>query len=76
MKPRLTPREREVLTLLCQGFEYKQVAERMRISPRTVEKLATSMRAHVGATTNAQAIAIAYERGLFVAAPAAEEAIP
>lgn len=34
---RLTPRERDVLRLLAQGNQLREIAERLTISPRTVE---------------------------------------
>jgi FixJ family two-component response regulator len=34
---RLTPREREVLRLLAGGLQHRDIAERLQISPRTVE---------------------------------------
>jgi RNA polymerase sigma factor (sigma-70 family) len=34
---RLTPRERDVLELLCEGLQHREIAERLAISPRTVE---------------------------------------
>ena len=33
----LTPREREVLDLVVQGQQYRQIAAALGISPRTVE---------------------------------------
>jgi DNA-binding NarL/FixJ family response regulator len=34
----LTPREQEVLRQIARGYAYKQVARRLDISPKTVEK--------------------------------------
>ena len=34
---RLTPREHEVLNLLAEGLQHRDIAERLQISPRTVE---------------------------------------
>ncbi len=34
---RLTPRERQVCAYLCKGWENKEVARKLGISPRTVE---------------------------------------
>ena len=34
---RLTPRERDVLQLIARGYSYKQIGQRLAISPRTVE---------------------------------------
>jgi len=36
--PRFTSREREVLELICQGYNNDQIAELIHVSPKTVEK--------------------------------------
>ena len=33
----LTPREREVLQLIARGYTYREIAERLYVSPKTVE---------------------------------------
>ena len=33
----LTAREREVTALVCEGLQYKEIAERLTISPQTVK---------------------------------------
>jgi DNA-binding NarL/FixJ family response regulator len=39
----LTPREREVLQLLARGYMYKEIAQRLEISARTVEAHTSSV---------------------------------
>lgn len=34
----ITPREREVLQLLSKGLTYREISERMEVSPETVKK--------------------------------------
>ena len=34
----ITPRQREVAELLCQGLKYKEMAKRLGIDPRTVKQ--------------------------------------
>jgi len=41
--PEFTPREREVLELICQGYNNDQIADRIHISPKTVEKHKSSL---------------------------------
>ena len=37
IKMELTPRERDVLTLVAEGYVDKQVARQLKISPRTIQ---------------------------------------
>ena len=39
----LTPREQEVMRLLAEGFSSKKVAEKLFISPKTVDNYRTSI---------------------------------
>jgi DNA-binding CsgD family transcriptional regulator len=58
----LTPREREVLALIGQGWSNKQIAERLVISERTVEVHARNIRERLGLTTRAQMIGLAVQQ--------------
>ena len=59
----LTPREREVLTLLAGGLTGAQIAERLSLSPETVRIHVRNARGRLGARTRAHAIALALLRG-------------
>lgn len=54
----LTPRERQVLELLAQGHPNKVVADRLGLSPKTVEDHRASVLAKTGANGLAQLIAL------------------
>ena len=41
--PLLTAREKEVLELICEGYNNDQIAELMHLSPKTVEKYKSSL---------------------------------
>jgi DNA-binding NarL/FixJ family response regulator len=52
--PEFTRREREVLELICQGFNNEQIAEKIHISSKTVEKHKSNLfqKTHSGNTVN------------------------
>jgi DNA-binding NarL/FixJ family response regulator len=60
----LTPRELEVLQLLADGHNQHAIAERLVVSPRTVGKHIEHILAKLPARSRAEAVAIAYRRGL------------
>jgi DNA-binding NarL/FixJ family response regulator len=60
----LSPREREILTLLTQGKTQKQIAAELVISPKTVATHIQHLLGKLGVNSRAQAVAAAYRRGL------------
>ena len=50
----LTPREQEIMRLLAQGLSAKEIADRLFISPRTVEKHAERIYAKLGVRKKAE----------------------
>ena len=67
----LSPRETEVLRIICEGRTDREIAERLFISERTVHVHVRSVLSKLGATTRTQAASIALRRGL-VGAEASE----
>jgi DNA-binding NarL/FixJ family response regulator len=61
---KLTDREREVLSLLAQGLQHEQIAERLGISAETVRTHLKKASDRLGATTRTQAVATALRLGL------------
>lgn len=61
---RLTGRERDVLARFAQGLRPDRIAERMKLSKRTVDMHAANARAKLGARTIAEAVAIGVRAGL------------
>ena len=59
----LSPREREVLTLITEGLGNAQIAERLSISEKTVRNHVSNLFDKLGVWTRAQAIVFAHERG-------------
>jgi DNA-binding NarL/FixJ family response regulator len=60
----LTPRELEVLGLVAQGMQNKEIAARLGITERTVKFYVSSILAKLGADNRTEAVAIAAQRGL------------
>jgi DNA-binding CsgD family transcriptional regulator len=61
----LSPREREVLELICDGLVPKQIARRLGISAGQIYDHQAHMRKKTGVRTTAQLAGIAAEYGLF-----------
>ena len=58
---RLTAREREVLDLLSQGLQHREIAERLAISPRTVEVYKARMMEKLQCRTLAEVVRVGAE---------------
>jgi DNA-binding NarL/FixJ family response regulator len=56
---KLTPRERDVITLLTEGLSQVEIAERLVITQRTVAKHVEHILSKLGVHTRAQAVALA-----------------
>ncbi|MGX7829354.1 helix-turn-helix transcriptional regulator [Actinokineospora sp. 24-640] len=59
-----TPRERAVLALVAQGRTNRQVGDELFISEKTVSVHLSRIMAKLGASRRAEAVAVAYDRGL------------
>lgn len=65
----LSPRERQVLEMLVQGCDHRQISDDLNVSRRTVENRRARIMQKFGVETFPQLIAIAIELGLPSAAP-------
>ncbi len=70
----LTPREREVLTLLTEGLSNPAIAEALFISQRTVTTHLSRLYAKLDVSTRSEAIAVTARRRLLDRQPADEHA--
>ncbi len=62
--PRLTPRERQVLSLVAHGYTSKQIGEKLGISPRTAETHRVNIGRRLGIRNVAQMVRYAIENKL------------
>lgn len=62
----LTPREREVLQLLAEGFTNRRIAWRLGISEHTAKFHVNSILGKLGARSRAEALALAVRQGLIL----------
>ncbi len=60
----LSEREKEILHWLSQGLEYKEIGNQLCISPNTVKKHCISIYQKLHVNSKAQALRIAYQKGL------------
>ena len=63
-RPRLTPRQKEVLGLLAEGLEPPRIASRLGVSVNTVRNHIQGILNSLGCHTQANAVAIAIRQGL------------
>lgn len=64
VQARLTLRQREVLQLLAEGYSGKEVADKLNISPRTVEFHKYKMMEELNLSTSAELIHYAIKHGI------------
>jgi DNA-binding NarL/FixJ family response regulator len=69
---RLTPREREVLSLAAHGLSSSQIGGRLSISPRTVEVHRANLMRKLDLHSHAELLHYAMERGILLPTPACE----
>lgn len=60
----LTPRERQVLTLMRKGLRNAEIAQANKVSPRTVDHQVSAVLAKLGARTRTEAVSLAYDLGI------------
>jgi DNA-binding NarL/FixJ family response regulator len=60
---RITPAEKRVLRVLCRGDSNRAIADRLRLSPRTVESHVSSLLEKTGCHSRTQLLLWALEHG-------------
>lgn len=66
----LTPRERDVLGLICEGLPDKKIAARLNLALNTIRNHVATVYSKLGVHSRSEAIVWARERGLFTGGPA------
>ncbi len=62
---RLTPREREVVNLIARGYTYKECAQRLGITVKTLENHLSRIFEKLSVASRHELTALAYEKGVF-----------
>ena len=70
----LTPRQKEVLALLCKGYSNKEICLRMQLAEVTVKMHVSLVFRALGVATRTQAVASAHRWGLIAAESSAADA--
>jgi DNA-binding NarL/FixJ family response regulator len=65
----LTPRERQVLCLLAQGFDNASIAQRLVVTPRTIQNCVSTIYSKLGVASRTEAALIAIRQGLVQVSP-------
>lgn len=60
----LTDREQEILKLLVHGMLYKEIGNKLQISPNTAKKHVLNIYSKLHVNNKTQALALAYQKGL------------
>jgi DNA-binding NarL/FixJ family response regulator len=63
-EPRVTRRELEVLQLIAEGLNTRDIARRLWVTEETVKTHVRRLLNKLGARTRAQAVAVAFRRGV------------
>jgi two-component system response regulator NreC len=72
----LSPREREVLDLIAQGYTNQQVADRFGLSVKTIETHRSRLVEKLGLRSRAELVRYALDSGLFPGSDAAGDTTP
>lgn len=59
----LTPKEREVVTLIARGFKYREAAEKLEISQKTLETHMRNVFEKLGVASRSEVTRVAFETG-------------